>query len=129
MSDLLSEFPVINNRFGGLPSRYSYHVTLADTDAILFDGLVKIDSKTTQHQEYKFPEGCFGSESQFAPRKNAQSEDDGYLITLVTNMKTGKGEIQIFPAEDLTRGPICCVIVPQQIPPGFHSSFVLPENL
>tara|TARA_B100001013_G_scaffold343008_1_gene269947 strand:- start:48 stop:1490 length:1443 start_codon:yes stop_codon:yes gene_type:complete len=129
LSDLLSEFPVINNRFGGLPSRYSYHVTLADTDAILFDGLVKIDSKTTQHQEYKFPEGCFGSESQFAPRKNAQSEDDGYLITLVTNMKTGKGEIQIFPAEDLTRGPICCVIVPQQIPPGFHSSFVLPENL
>ena len=44
-------------------------------------------------------------------------------------METMKGEIQIFQAEDLTRGPLCRLIVPQQIPPGFHSSFVLPENL
>ena len=39
IEDLLSEFPVINNRYGGLNSKYSYHVTLADTDVILFDGI------------------------------------------------------------------------------------------
>jgi len=127
--DLLSEFPVINNRYGGLPSRYSYHVTLADTDVILFDALVKMDSLTGTRQEFKFPEGCFGSEMQFAPRHNSKAEDDGYLISFVTNMESMKGEIQIFPAEDLSKGPICRLIVPQQIPPGFHSTFVLPENL
>ena len=127
--DLLSEFPVINNRYGGLPSRYSYHVTLADTDVILFDALVKMDSLTGTSQKFKFPEGCFGSEMQFAPRHNSNAEDDGYLISFVTNMESMKGEIQIFPAEDLSKGPICRLIVPQQIPPGFHSSFVLPENL
>ena len=127
--DLLSEFPVINNRYGGLPSRYSYHVTLADTDVILFDALVKMDSLTGSSQKYEFPEGCFGSEMQFAPRHNSISEDDGYLISFVTNMESMKGEIQIFPAEDLSKGPICRLIVPQQIPPGFHSSFVLSENL
>ena len=127
--DLLSEFPVINNRYGGLPSRYSYHVTLADTDVILFDALVKMDSLTGTGQKYQFPEGCFGSEMQFAPRHNSNAEDDGYLISFVTNMESMKGEIQIFPAEDLSKGPICRLIVPQQIPPGFHSSFVLPENL
>ena len=127
--DLLSEFPVINNRYGGLPSRYSYHVTLADTDVILFDALVKMDSLTGTSQKFKFPEGCFGSEVQFAPRHNSNAEDDGYLISFVTNMESMKGEIQIFPAEDLSKGPLCRLIVPQQIPPGFHSSFVLPENL
>ena len=127
--DLLSEFPVINDRFGGLPSRYSYHVTIADTDVILFDSLVKIDSLTGKRQQFEFPEGCFGSEVQFAPRHNSNAEDDGYLISFVTNMESMKGEIQIFPAEDLSKGPICRLIVPQQIPPGFHSSFVLPENL
>ena len=127
--DLLSEFPVINNRYGGLPSRYSYHVTLADTDVILFDALVKMDSLTGTSQKFQFPEGCFGSEMQFAPRHNSNAEDDGYLISFVTNMESMKGEIQIFPAEDLSKGPICRLIVPQQIPPGFHSSFVLPENL
>ena len=66
---------------------------------------------------------------QFAPRNNSQTEDDGYLLTFVTNTKSNKGEIQIFPAEDLSKGPLCQLIVPQQIPPGFHSSFVLPENL
>ena len=127
--DLLSEFPVINKRYGGLASRYSYHVTLADTDVILFDALIKMDSLTGTSQKFRFPEGCFGSEMQFAPRDNSSTEDDGYLISFITNMETMKGEIQIFQAEDLTRGPLCRLIVPQQIPPGFHSSFVLPENL
>ena len=129
LDNLLSEFPVINNRYSGLPSRYSYHVTLAETDVILFDGLVKIDSIEGTRQGYKFPKGNFGSELQFAPRNNSLLEDDGYLITFVTNMISNKGEIQIFPAEDLSKGPLCRLIVPQQIPPGFHSSFVLPENL
>ncbi len=42
-----------------------------------------------------------------------------------------RGEIlaHVISAEDLSKGPICRLIVPQQIPPGFHSSFVLPENL
>ncbi len=129
IDDLLTEFPVINNRFGGLYSRYSYHVTLAESDVILFDGFVKMDSKTTTNQQYKFPKGNFGSELQFAPRNNAQSEDDGYLVTFVTNTVNRKGEIQIFSARDLSSGPLCRLIVPQQIPPGFHSTFVLPENL
>ena len=127
--DLLSEFPIINNRYGGLPSRYSYHVTLADTDVILFDALIKMDSLTGTSQKFTFPEGCFGSEMQFAPKHNSNAEDDGYLISFVTNMNSMKGEIQIFSAEDLSKGPLCRLIVPQQIPPGFHSSFVLPENL
>ena len=129
IEDLLSEFPVINNRYAGLSSKYSYHVTLADTDVILFDGIIKMDSTTGTRQRYNFPEGCYGSELQFAPRDNSKAEDDGYLITFVTNTESGKGEIQIFPAEDLSKGPLCRLIVPQQIPPGFHSSFVLPENL
>ena len=126
---LLSEFPVINNRYGGLCSRYSYHVTLADTDVILFDGIIKMDSITGSVEQYKFPQGSFGSEMQFAPRDYSRKEDDGYLILFVTNIESKKGEIQIFSAEDLTKGPLCRLIVPQQIPPGFHSSFVLPENL
>ena len=129
LEDLLSEFPVINNRFGGIKSRYSYHVTLAETDVVLFNGLVKIDSVNNKNQIYKFPEGSYGSEMQFAPRNNSISEDDGYLITFVTNMVSGKGEIQVFPSEDLSSGPLCRIIIPQQIPPGFHSSYVLPENL
>jgi carotenoid cleavage dioxygenase len=129
IEDLLSEFPVINNRYGGLSSKYSYHVTLADTDVILFDGIIKMDSSTGTRQRYIFPEGCYGSELQFAPRDNSKAEDDGYLISFITNTESGKGEIQIFPAEDLSKGPLCRLIVPQQIPPGFHSSFVLPENL
>ena len=129
MNDVLSEFPTINNKFLGIKSRYSYHVSLADTDVILFNGFLKIDSNTENIQKYKFPDGTFGSEMQFAPRNNSKSEDDGYLITFVTNLLSEKGEIQVFSAEDLSLGPICKIIVPQQIPPGFHSSFVYSEYL
>ena len=76
IDDLLTEFPTINNRYGGLPSRYSYHVSLADTDVILFDGLVKIDSNTKNSQTYKFPEGSFGSEMQFCLLYTSDAADE-----------------------------------------------------
>ncbi len=129
MSDLLSEFPVINNRYTGRSSRYSYHVTLSNSDVILFDGIVKMDSMTGTSHHYKFPQGSFGSELQFAPRDNSKDEDDGYLISFVTNLESKKGEIQVFSAENPSKGPLSRLIVPQQIPQGFHSSYVLPENL
>ncbi len=49
------------------------------------------------------PKGCYISEAPFAPRPPGKSEDDGYLLTFVTNLNSGKGECAIFDAQDATK--------------------------
>jgi carotenoid cleavage dioxygenase len=61
------------------------------------------------------------SESPFAARDGSTAEDDGYVVTYVTNLVTGKGECAIFDARDITVGPICRVILPHHIPMGAHA--------
>ena len=124
LSDLISEFPMVHGRFYGRPSRYSYHVSLADEQTVLFDGLVKYDSQTGKTQTHKFAKGCYGSEAPFAARDHWQEEDDGYVVTFVTNLADDNAELQVFDAKDISVGPIARALIPQRIGSGFHSCWV-----
>ncbi|WP_116366959.1 carotenoid oxygenase family protein [Parahaliea mediterranea] len=119
--DVASEFPMINARYYGQKSDISYHVSFADADVQLFDGLVRFDMAKGSVQQYKFGPGRYGSEAPFAPRDNSSGEDDGYVVTLVNDTEAGRGEFQIYDARDIEQGPLARVIMPQRIPGGFHS--------
>ncbi|WP_354695203.1 carotenoid oxygenase family protein [Elongatibacter sediminis] len=124
LSDLISEFPMINARFLGRRSRYSYHVSFAPEDTVLFDGLVRYDSETGRIQQHKYPRGHYGSEAPFAPRSGATEEDDGYVVSFVSVPHENRAEFQVFDARYLTRGPLCRAQIPQHIPSGFHACWV-----
>ena len=129
VSDLISEFPSINSRRFGEPTRYSYHVTFADADTVMFDGLVKYDSVTGTTQQHKFSDGHYGSESPFAPRDGAVGEDDGYVVSFVSIPAENRAELQIFDARDIVSGAICRALIPQQIPSGFHACWIAGNRL
>ncbi|MGI9288406.1 MAG: carotenoid oxygenase family protein [Pseudomonadales bacterium] len=128
LNDLISEFPMINSRYSGRPSRYSYHMSFADSDQLLFDGLIKYDSESGKVQQHKFGGGCYGSESPFAPRIGSSEEDDGYVVSFVSNVPEQRSELQVFDAKDFSVGPVARVLLPQFVPGGFHSCWV-PHNL
>jgi carotenoid cleavage dioxygenase-like enzyme len=75
----------------GKPYRYAYSAVQVP-GWFLFHGYVKHDLQTGKSWEMRLPEGQFASEAPFAPRVNAKDEDDGYLVTFVTNENTGKSE-------------------------------------
>lgn len=129
LHDLISEFPMINSGRYGQPTRYSYHVSFADTETVLFDGLVKYDSESGAVQQHRFREGCFGSESPFAPRDNSQGEDDGYVVSFVSVANEERAELQIFDAAEIEAGPVCRALIPGRIASGFHSCWVAGDRL
>ncbi|WP_281647802.1 carotenoid oxygenase family protein [Parendozoicomonas sp. Alg238-R29] len=120
MHDIFTEFPVINSRYYGRKSRFSYHVGFADAPTTMFDSIVKYDIEQGTIQRTKFGDDCFGSEPAFAPRDNSQGEDDGYVVTLVNDLQEQRGEFQIYDAKDVDKGPLARIILPQQVPSGFH---------
>jgi carotenoid cleavage dioxygenase-like enzyme len=120
LDDRCTEFPMIHAGRSGLPYRYTYAMTNRP-GWFLFDGIVKHDWAGGASQAYRFPDGVFASESPFAPRSGATDEDDGYLVTLITDMANDRSECQIFRAQDLARGPIARLALPERICSGTHS--------
>ncbi len=120
LDDRITEFPVVNLDRLGRKTRSSYHVSIPDTETQVFDGLVKYDLDSGRSDAWMFGDGVFGSEPAFAPRINAQDEDDGYVLTFVTDSASGKSEALIFDAQDFAAGPRARVKLPGRVPAGFH---------
>ena len=136
IDDLNTEFNKTNPLFHGVQSRYAYHQRiplLHEGGATLrFTGLVKYDNETGRRWEWDYGPGVFGSEAVFAPRAGAtghSAEDDGYVITLVTDSKDWKSYCLVFDATDVAAGPVARVVLPQRVPYGFHATWVRGEEL
>ena len=64
-----------------------------------------------------------------APRPGATGEDDGYLVTLTTDMNADRSECLVFDAARLTDGPIARVRLPERISSGTHSTWAAGSSL
>lgn len=116
----LLEFGTFNQNFAGKPYRYVYSA-IPMPGWFLFSGLTKHDLDGGGAQEYLFGEGRFGSESPFVPRIGAQDEDDGYLISFITDTQLQRSECILIDAKNIAAGPICTIILPHQICSGTHA--------
>ena len=124
LSDTISEFGMINAQFAGRQHRYSYAAT-GVPGRFLFDGLTKHDTATGAEEHFAFGDGVFGSETAMAPRLGASAdvEDDGYLITLTTDLNNDTSECLVFDAAELTAGPVARIKLPERISSGTHSTW------
>jgi carotenoid cleavage dioxygenase len=104
-------------------------VSIADTETVLFDGLLRYDRRTGERARHHFGPGRYGSEAPFAPRDGSTGEDDGYLVSFVTDERDGRSEVEILDAADIAAGPIARVRLPQRVPVGFHATWVRADQL
>jgi carotenoid cleavage dioxygenase-like enzyme len=120
LSDRVMEFGMINSRFGGRPYRYSYNA-LPCEGWFGFEGLVKHDLVTGHHDIVNLPAGVYASETVMAPREGATAEDDGYLLSYMSDMNNDSSACWIFDAADPTTGPLAKVRLPERISSGTHA--------
>jgi carotenoid cleavage dioxygenase len=90
----------------------------------VFDGEMKYDNETGEIQVHQFGDGRESGEAVFAPRINAKSEDDGYVICFVYDENLGTSECQIIDALRFEDEPVARIKIPQRVPHGFHASWV-----
>ena len=130
IDDLNTEFNKTNPLYAGVKSRYAYHQRIPllheGGHTLRFTGLVKYDNETGCRQQWDYGEGVFGSEAVYVPKVGAtreHPEDDGYVITLVTNPRDWSSHCLVFDATDVAVGPMARVTLPQRVPFGFHASW------
>ncbi len=65
----------------------------------------------------------YGSETAMAPRVGSTGEDDGYLVTLTTDMNADASYCLVFDAARVADGPVCKLALPERISSGTHSTW------
>jgi carotenoid cleavage dioxygenase-like enzyme len=114
----------------GVKSRYSYHQLIpTDLQTLAFEGLVKYDHEKGTRDIYHYPRGWFPSETAFSKSTRGGDEDQGYCVTLATNIADYQSEAWIFDAKNITAGPITRIAVPGRVPAGFHAAWFYGRDL
>ena len=128
LDDRVLEFGSFNQKIAGEKGRYLYSTT-AKPGWFLFTGVVKHDLETGRSQTLSFGENRYGSEAPFAPRVGAKDEDDGYLVSFITDMAEDRSECVLIDAKDIEAGPVCRIILPHRISSGTHATWAAGETL
>jgi carotenoid cleavage dioxygenase-like enzyme len=128
LSDSITEFGMINSGYAGGKYRYTYAAT-GKPSWFLFDGLIKHDLHTGAEERFAFGDGVYGSETAMAPRVGSSGEDDGYLVTLTTDMNADASYCLVFDAARVGDGPVCKVKLPERISSGTHSTWAAGSEL
>lgn len=127
LADVSVEFPRVNERLLGRPTRYAYAATLRRP--VLVDGIVKVDLRTGEVVgRITYAEGRYGGECNFVPESDDPAaiapEDAGYLVTIVYDTATDASEFVVFDARTMAPEPVAAVRLPQRVPYGFHGNWV-----
>jgi carotenoid cleavage dioxygenase-like enzyme len=128
LDDRVLEFGTFNQQIAGTKGRYLYSTT-SKPGWFLFTGLVQHDLETGRSVGYDFGPERYGSEAPFAPRIGAADEDDGYLISFVTDMIEDRSECVVLDAKDIAAGPLCRIVLPHRISSGTHACWAGRDQL
>jgi beta,beta-carotene 9',10'-dioxygenase len=112
------DLPRINyGRCNERPYRYVWGVSLPDG---WFDRILKVD--VVERSTITWAEsGCYAGEPVFVPAPEAEHEDDGVLLSVVLDGRTGNSFLLVLDAASLQE--LARAEVPHQIPFGFHGQF------
>jgi len=99
------------------------------SETLRFDGIVKYNTEDQTSKTHEYGKNKYGSESPFISRPNPTAEDDGYVISFVTDARENTSEVVILDAQNIDQAPLARIILPQRVPLGFHACWVDGERL
>lgn len=123
--DLPVEFPTLNEEYLGVENRYQYAVSFPDERGFGGYGLVKYDRTTGTRRIHEVGDARMPSEAVFVPAAGAANEDDGYLLTVVSDLKQNASQLLVLDASGLDR--VATVHLPHRVAAGLHGSW-LPDT-
>jgi carotenoid cleavage dioxygenase len=125
LDDQPQEMPRLDDRLVGGKFRYGYFSSRDQGVSTLIKQ--DLDGKTKEN--YAYGAGRFGMEAVFVPRTPDSAEDDGWLMTYVSDMTTKTSEVVILHAQDLKAGPVATIHIPHRVPIGFHGNWIPDSEL
>ncbi len=125
LDDRPAEFPRVDDRRQGRPTRYAYFSHGSRSSALApgaFDELLRFDLSRGTAEVHGFPGQVIG-EAVFAPKAGRGEEDAGYVLTFATDAVTLESTFVVLDAADFAGEPVAVVKLPQRVPLGLHGNW------
>ena len=120
LRDGFSEFGIVSPDHVARRHRYVW-AALGAPGWFLFDGLVRHDADTGDDQVLRLPEGTYASEVGVAPKADARSEDDAWIVTFTIDVANDRSECLVLDGRRIDDGPVARLRLPERISSGTHA--------
>ncbi|MEU6239425.1 carotenoid oxygenase family protein, partial [Kitasatospora sp. NPDC047058] len=120
--DLPVEFPTLNEAYLGTENRYQYAVSFPDEQGFGGYGVVKYDRATGARRVRHIGDARMPGEAVFVPAAGATGEDEGYLLTVVSDLKQDASQLLVLDATGLDC--VATVHLPRRVTAGIHGSWI-----
>lgn len=122
--DRSGEFPRIDDRRAGRRQRYLYNSIARGWDFNFdFHGVVKYDLESGRAEQFVHGDTAVSGEHVFVPNPEGTDEDDGWLLSMVTDRASEKSALAVLDAREPSAGPVARVHIPRRVPLGFHANW------
>ncbi|WP_030153872.1 carotenoid oxygenase family protein [Streptomyces sp. NRRL S-244] len=122
IDDLPVEFPTLNEAYLGAENRYQYAISFPNEEGLGGYGVVKYDRVSGARRIHRVGDARMPSEAVFVPAADATCEDDGYLLTVVSDLKQDASQLLVLDASGLER--VATVHLPHRVSAGLHGSWI-----
>ena len=139
LSETVSEFPRIDDRFVGVRNRYTWGLEMDMRRPVELKGgsaggmlmnclfLKDLDSGAEQHwwcgPTSSLQEPCF------IPRAKDAPEGDGWIVQLCNRLEEHRSDLLLFDALAIEQGPVATIHIPIRLRFGLHGNFAPSSEL
>jgi carotenoid cleavage dioxygenase-like enzyme len=126
VDELVTEFPTINETYLGRANQFSYAMAFPG-GALDEYAVVKLDANSGRTSVAPMGERRMPGEAVFVPAQGGTREDDGYLLTLVSDTKADASQLLVIDASSLDT--VAAVELPRRVPSGIHGNWIPDSRL
>ena len=139
LSETVSEFPRIDDRFTGVKTRYGWGLEMdmrrphelrgGSAGGMLMNCLFFKDFETGAEQHWWAGPVSTLQEPCFIPRSPDAPEGDGWIVQVCNRLQEHRSDLLLFDALDIEKGPIATIQVPIRLRFGLHGNFAPSEAI
>ncbi|MGB3796438.1 MAG: carotenoid oxygenase family protein [Alteraurantiacibacter sp.] len=139
LSETLSEFPRIDDRYIGRKNRYTWGLEMdmsrpmgaeaRSAGGAPMNCLFFRDMETGAEQHWWAGETSTLQEPCFIPRTPDAPEGEGWVVQVCNRIADHRSDLLVFDAQDIGNGPIATVHVPFRLRFGLHGNFARSEDI
>ncbi|HWC84554.1 MAG TPA: carotenoid oxygenase family protein [Pseudonocardiaceae bacterium] len=119
LDDRDTEFPRIDDRLAGLPTRYGHATSVREGNGAIH----RYDLTTGSVASHDFGPARKPGEASFVPTDD-QPGGAGWLMSFVHDATTDRSDLVILDAQDVAAAPVATVHLPRRVPNGFHGNWM-----
>ncbi len=129
MDDRPGEFPRVNDDYATGQTRFLYNSLARDwAFEFNFNGVIKYDLETGRSAAWEHAANETSGEHCFVPDPAGTAEDDGWLMTIVSDNDSRDSSLVMIDARDVEAGPVARVKLPRRVPIGFHANWIAADS-